>query len=86
MKVKSKVFKGIEYVQLSELPNEQREIFLKTVNNDLVIKILIAGKVLSDCVQFKDYISWFDNIYKSPDTKTSETKVLKNKQQIIPTE
>jgi hypothetical protein len=63
MKVKSKVFKGIEYVQLSELPKEQVALLTKTLNNDLIIKILIAGKVYNDCIQFKDYVSWFDNVY-----------------------
>lgn len=79
MKVKSKIFKGIEYVQLSELPNEQRESFIKTVNNDLIIKILISGKVLTDCIQFKDYVSWFDNVYKTSDTRKVEASTLKNK-------
>ena len=64
MKVQSKVFKGIEYVQLSELPIEQVRVLTKTLNNDLIIKILIAGKVHNDCIQFKDYVSWFDNVYK----------------------
>lgn len=79
MKVKSKIFKGIEYVQLSELPNEQREFFIKTVNSDLIIKILISGKVLTDCIQFKDYVSWFDNVYKNSDNRKPEATALKNK-------
>ena len=79
MKVKSKIFKGIEYVQLSELPKEQVNILMQTLNNDLIIKILIAGKVQNDCIQFKDYVSWFDNVYKSSSIKNNdETKVLKN--------
>jgi hypothetical protein len=72
MKVKSKIFRGIEYVQLSELPKEQVSILTKTLNNDLIIKILIAGKVHHDCIQFKDYTNWFDNVYKSDRAKSMD--------------
>ena len=78
MKVKSKIFKGIEYVQLSELPKEQVNLLMQTLNNDLIIKILIAGKVQHDCIQFKDYVSWFDNVYKSSTIKNNDEKVLEN--------
>jgi hypothetical protein len=29
-----------------------------------LIKILIDEKVVSNCIQYKDYEFWFDNIYK----------------------
>jgi hypothetical protein len=64
MMVKSKIYKGIEYVQLSELPQEQREMLASTLNKSLVIKILVSGKILNDCIQFRDYITWFEGIYK----------------------
>jgi hypothetical protein len=64
MMVKSKVYKGIEFVQLSELPQEQREMLSSTLNRSLVIKILVSGKILNDCIQFRDYITWYEGIYK----------------------
>lgn len=64
MKAKAKTFKGIDYVQLSELPLEQRQILSNTINRKIIIKILVSGKILNDCIQFKDYISWYENIYK----------------------
>jgi hypothetical protein len=65
MKVKSKIFKGIEYIQIAELPQEQQEILAKTLNKNIIIKILMNGKVVRDCIQFKDYQTWYENIFKS---------------------
>ena len=59
MKVDAKIFKGIEYVQVSELPQAQREILTKTINPDLYIKLLIDGKIISGCLQYKDYNNWY---------------------------
>ena len=64
MKITSSVYKGIQYVQISTLPAEQRERLLLTINTDLFIKILVDGKILSNCLQFKDYERWFENVYK----------------------
>jgi hypothetical protein len=64
MKVNSKIYKGIEYVQLNELPNDQREKISESLNEETLIKILIDEKVVKNCIQYKDYELWFDNIYK----------------------
>lgn len=69
MKVNSTLYKGIEYVQVGSLPPEQQELLLQTINRDLIIKILVEGKLVGNCLQFKDYEVWFDNIYK-PQAKT----------------
>ena len=63
MKVEAKIFKGIEYVQVSELPQTQREILTQSINPDLFIKLLIDGRIVSGCLQYKDYISWYQNHY-----------------------
>lgn len=60
MKVDAKIFKGIEYVQISELPQKQRELLLQTVDPELLIKLLVDGKIISGCIQYKDYLSWYD--------------------------
>ena len=59
MKAESKLFKGISYVQVSELPQAQREAIKKTINPDLYIKLLIDGKIISGCLQYKDYTRWY---------------------------
>lgn len=72
MKVNFTLYKGIEYVQVSSLPPEQQELLLQTINRDLIIKILVDGKLVRNCLQFKDYEVWFDNIFK-PRKKTLST-------------
>lgn len=64
MKVKAEIFKGIEFVQINKLPDEQRVKFLESLNRHLIIKILIDGKIIGNCVQYHDYELWFDNIFK----------------------
>ena len=59
MKADSKIFKGIEYVQASELPQAQRDLLTQTINPDLFIKLLIDGKIVSGCLQYKDYSKWY---------------------------
>jgi len=72
MKVSSKIFKGIEYIQLNQLPADQRDSLLKTINQKVLIKILIDGKIVSDCIQYRDYEIWFDNIYRPQVAQPSE--------------
>ena len=69
MIAKAKVFKGIEYIQISDLPLEQREILSNSINKSIVIKILVSGKILADCIQFKDYAAWFENVFKRQESK-----------------
>ena len=65
MKADSKIFKGIEYVQVSELPQAQREILTQTINPDLFIKLLMDGKIISGCLQYKDYNTWYQEHFQS---------------------
>jgi hypothetical protein len=69
MKAQSTIYKGIEYIQVSTLPADQREMLQKTINKGLLIKILVDGKLVSNCLQFKDYEAWFEGVYKKPETK-----------------
>lgn len=64
MKVDCKIFKGIEYVQVSELPQPQREILTQTINPDLFIKLLVDGKIISGCLQYKDYNVWYQDQFQ----------------------
>jgi hypothetical protein len=64
MMIDSKIYKGIEYVQLCELPPTQQERLTQTINQDLFIKIMIDGKILNDCLQFKDYTYWYNSVFQ----------------------
>jgi hypothetical protein len=63
MKADRKIYKGIEYIQFQELPAVQQEKLLVTADHDIFIKIMIDGKIISQCVQYKDYVNWFDNVF-----------------------
>ena len=76
MKVDSKVFKGIEYVQVSELPLTQREILARTISPDLYIKLLVDGKIISGCLQYKDYNKWYHEHYQSLVNSAREQTML----------
>ena len=76
MKADSKIFKGIEYVQVSELPQAQREILLQTINPDLFIKLLVDGKIISGCLQYKHYSSWYQDQYLSLANTAREQSVV----------
>lgn len=64
MKVSSKIYKGIEYIQLADLPLVQQEKFIQTINDNLFIKIMIDKKIIAQCIQYKDYELWFDSVYQ----------------------
>ena len=82
MKVNSRVFKGIEYIQLTDLPDAQQVALLKTINHDLFIKIMIEKKIVSQCLQYKDYSVWYESLYKSaafaPTPKPANLPVIAN--------
>lgn len=84
MKVSSSIYKGIQYVQVSALPAEQRERLLRTINTELLIKILVDGKIIGNCLQFKDYERWFENVYRP--ISVAEGKPRKQEMDVASTE
>ena len=75
MKVKSKIFRGIEFIQLTELPQTQQEKLLETLNHNNFIKIMIDGKIITQCLQYKDYSFWYENVFKAKAVPVKETTV-----------
>jgi hypothetical protein len=76
MKVNSTIYKGIEFVEISALPNEQKTSLLQTVSPDLFIKILVDGKLMPRCIQYKDYEEWYDNSYRPTAAKESNAAAV----------
>jgi hypothetical protein len=60
MRVDSEIYKGIEYVRISNLPADQKEKISISLHNDKIIKILKEGTLISDCIQYSDYLIWFE--------------------------
>ena len=60
MRVDVEIYKGIEFVRLSNLPAEQKENIKSWLPKDRLIKILKDEMVLSDCIQYSDYLRWYE--------------------------
>lgn len=60
---KAIIFKGIEYIRLSQLPKEEKEQISNWLQRDMIIKIQTDNELLTDCINYKDYKHWFSKIY-----------------------
>lgn len=54
----AEVYKGIEFIRISNLPAEQRTQIRATIDRSKIIKILKGKELLSDCIQVNDYTLW----------------------------
>ena len=64
MKVNSTVYKGIEFIEVSSLPDDQKDSLLEAINPEVFIKILMDGKMISRCLEYKYYEEWYDGSYR----------------------
>ncbi len=64
-------YKGIEFVRISSLPEDQKQVFWDSFDRHKIIKILRNQELLNDCIQYNDYQEWFKQV------TTSETITLK---------
>lgn len=60
MKPTPKIYKGIEYIQLSDVPDQERQILENSFHRSQFIKILIDNKVVDRCILYKDYLRWVE--------------------------
>lgn len=51
-------------MRISSLPKEQRVNIKLSVSSNLIIKILKDGILLSDCLQYDHYVTWYENVYR----------------------
>ncbi|HLZ16047.1 MAG TPA: hypothetical protein VKQ08_03370 [Cyclobacteriaceae bacterium] len=63
MQARSENYKGIEYVRISSLPVSQRETIYKSLNHNLIITILREDGLVKDCLQYRHYITWYENVF-----------------------
>lgn len=59
MKVQAENYKGIDFIRISKLPEIQRSQIKQSLSSEKVIRILKDGELISDCVQYKHYESWY---------------------------
>ncbi|ELR71061.1 hypothetical protein C900_03191 [Fulvivirga imtechensis AK7] len=63
--IEANTYRGIDYVRVGDLPNDQKEAIQNWLNEDVVIKIQTETALLSDCILYKDYQHWFEKIFTS---------------------
>ncbi len=78
---KAKVYRGIEFIRISELPKDQKEAIWNWTSREQIIKILIDDNLIEDALQFKDYTYWFENVFSV--NEVEEVVTSKKKQQPI---
>ncbi|MGK7391187.1 MAG: hypothetical protein ACNS60_12600 [Candidatus Cyclobacteriaceae bacterium M2_1C_046] len=75
--VKKEIYKGIEFVRLSKLPEEQA-VQIKEWSRSKRITILTDAETWRDCIQYKDYQNWYENSYKPvPAKELSQVNIQK---------
>ena len=80
-KINSEFFKGIEFIRIANLPEDQRVALLAELDPEHLINIQINSKVEKNCVLYTDYSYWFDHSFITRDTSTlASNNKKKNKQ------
>ncbi|MEK6782778.1 MAG: hypothetical protein AABY93_13845 [Bacteroidota bacterium] len=70
MTAKAENYKGIEFVRISTLPEDQKQLIWTSLQRDKIIKILKSDCLLNDCIQVRDYEAWYFENYQ-PTTHTN---------------
>jgi hypothetical protein len=68
-KVSPTFHNGINFVQISSLPFDQKECFKNWIPMNSVLRMEINSITLSDCVEYSEYEYWFDYQYKKAETR-----------------
>jgi hypothetical protein len=65
MKAPVENYKGIEFVRISSLPEDQKKAFWDSFDRHKIIKIMRNQELLNDCIQYHDYQEWSRQVDKS---------------------
>jgi hypothetical protein len=61
--LEAEVYKGIEFIRISELSLDQQKAIKSWASADTIIKILHESVLLTDCVLYNNYSFWLNNVY-----------------------
>lgn len=78
MKAIARVYKGIEFINESDLPTNQQLLLQHNAGVER-IKILLDGKIVKDCIQFREYEQWYSSVYKKSVAKPAKEETLQLK-------
>ena len=73
-------YKGIGFVRISSLPEDQKKLIWSSFNAQKIIKILRENELLNDCLLYEDYQDWY-NRYK--ETGISESDELPKELKLV---
>lgn len=78
MIVKPSLYRGIEFVCITDLPTEQQILMQSSPQFPERINILIEGEIKRNCIQYHAYTQWFKDVYnnsvaQAPAVKQQET-------------
>ena len=79
MKAKAKVYRGIEFITVSELPTPQQLLLEHNLETER-IKILFDGKILKNCIQYSEYDKWYSSVYKKSVATVVESNPVKEEE------
>ena len=71
-------FKGIEFVRISSLPEDQKEKIWHSFQRDKIIKIVKDQALLNDCILYQDYVSWLSQHGSSALAPTASANTSKS--------
>lgn len=73
-------FRGIEFVRISSLPEDQKQQIWQSFKKEKIIRIIQGDTLLNDCILYHDYLSWLDNLkgMASPIHPNNETTAFFN--------
>lgn len=58
MKMSSESYRGIEFIRISSLATQEKNLIWQTLAHEKIIKILRDNELLNDCIQYNDYLAW----------------------------
>lgn len=77
---KAQIYRGIEFIRISDLPQDQKEAISPWLVEGKVIKILKNDdQLLSDCVQYTHYKDWYVNVFSIASQVEASKDVAKSK-------
>lgn len=65
MKLAPKVYKGINYIRITDLPDKQKAVYAEDQKKMELIKINTGNQVFHDCILYSVYDYWYCSIYLS---------------------
>jgi hypothetical protein len=74
MKAALEIYKGIEFVRISNLPDDQKKLIGDSMHSQKIVKILRNNELLNDCILYGDYADWYIKATKA--TPSSQPAIV----------